>query len=70
MNARLNPEVFIRPTPAAQLDLQLAADGVLRYVWECRYGSMLIEVKGGRAYVNGMAVEPADLKAPSTRAAE
>lgn len=60
MNARLNPEVFVRPAPAPQIDLPLAAEGVLRYVWESRFGPMLIEVKDGQSYVNGEVVEPAD----------
>ena len=38
----------------------LAAEGVLRYVWEGKFGSMLIEVEAGKAYVNGAAVELAD----------
>jgi hypothetical protein len=40
--------------------LPLAAEGVLRYVWESRFGPMLIEVRDGRAFVNGQVVELAD----------
>jgi len=28
------------------------------YVWDSRFGAMLIEVKDGVAYVNGQRVEP------------
>lgn len=63
MNAPLRPEVFIRPQPSPQIDLPLAADGVVRYVWEGKYGTMLIEVRNGQIYVNGGLVEPADGRA-------
>jgi len=64
MNAPLRREVFIRPQPAPQLDLPLAADAVLRPLWEGRFGSMLIEVSDGQVYVNGCRVEPAEGYAP------
>ena len=60
MNAPLLPEVLVRRGDDQQVELPLAAEGVLRYVWESRFGSMLIEVKGGRSYVNGQAIEPAE----------
>ena len=60
-------EVHLGPHPSDQLDLPLAAEGVLRYVWESRFGPMLIEVRAGRAYVNGEAVQPAE-PAPAERA--
>ena len=60
MNAPLLAEVLVRRGDPAQVELPLAAAGVLRYVWESRFGSMLIEVKGGRSYVNGQAIEPAE----------
>ena len=60
MNAPLRPEVLIRPDPGPQLDLQLAAAGVQRHVWESRFGTMLIEVRDGQIFVNGSLVEPAD----------
>jgi hypothetical protein len=50
-------EIIVRSQASAQADLSLAADGVLRYVWEGRFGAMLIEVREGRAYVNGELVE-------------
>lgn len=63
MNAPLLPEILARRGETPQADLPLAAEGVLRYVWEGRYGPMLIEVMDGRSYVNGQVVEPAE---PST----
>lgn len=59
MNAPLLPEVLTRRIENPQAELLLAAEGVLRYVWEGKFGSMLIEVRGGRSYVNGQVVEPA-----------
>lgn len=58
------PEVLARRGDDPQVDLPLATEGVLRYVWESRYGSMLIEVRDGQAYVNGQVVEPASTLAP------
>lgn len=58
MSAPLKPEVLLRATPDAQPALPLAADGVSRWVWESRYGAMLIEVSGDDVYVNGQRVEP------------
>mgnify|MGYP001809845205 CR=1 FL=1 len=66
MNAPLRPEVFIRPQPNPQIDLPLASDGVLRYVWESQFGTMLIEVRDGQIFVNGSLVEPADGRAATT----
>lgn len=60
MNAPLLPEILTRRSDSLQADLPLAAEGVLRYVWENRFGSMLIEVKDGQAFVNGRAVQPID----------
>jgi hypothetical protein len=60
MNAPLHPEVLIRRDASTQVDLPLAAEGTLRYVFESRFGDILIEVKGGQAFVNGRAVEPPD----------
>jgi len=54
-------EVHVGQIRSDQVDLPLAAEGVLRYVWEGRFGPMLIEVREGRAYVNGQVVETADL---------
>ncbi len=58
MNAPLLPEVLRRLDETPQADLPLATEGVLRYVWENRFGQMLIEVADGVVYVNGDRVEP------------
>lgn len=61
MNAPLLPERLIDPQAAeAEPPLDLATAGVLRVVWASRFGSMLIEVRDGAAFVNGERVEPAD----------
>jgi hypothetical protein len=67
MNAPLLPEIFVREHAEQQSDLPLAAEGVLRYVWESRFGPMLIEVRQGRAFVNGQAVMPAAVPAETER---
>lgn len=56
MNAPLYREVVL-PADSTQPPLPLATQGVLRYVWESKFGSMLIEVVGDRVYVNGGLVE-------------
>jgi hypothetical protein len=57
MNAPLLPEVLRRLDESPQTDLRLATEGELRYVWESRFGEMLIEVIDGNVYVNGDRVE-------------
>ena len=69
MNAPLRSDVFIRPEPSAQLDLPLAAHGVLRHVWESRFGTMLIEARNGQIFVNGRLVEPAEWQGHAQRTA-
>ena len=59
MNARLLPEILALRDDAGQTPLPLATEGVMRYVWQSRWGTMLIEVKEGRVFVNGQVVEPA-----------
>lgn len=59
MNAPLLPEILLVRGNDRQAALPLAAEGVLRYVWQHRWGSMLIEVKEGRVFVNGALVEAA-----------
>ncbi len=56
MNAPLLPEVLLGLGPVAQTSLDLAAEGVQRYVWQSAFGVMLIEVRDGRAFVNGQRV--------------
>jgi ATP-dependent Zn protease len=58
MNAPLSREVLLRAEQDAQRALELATAGVARWVWESRYGPMLIEVAGGEVFVNGDRVEP------------
>lgn len=31
----------------------------MRYVWESRFGDILVEVRSGQVFVNGQQVEPA-----------
>lgn len=50
------PEVLLGAQPADQPTLPLAREGVQGYVWNSAYGAMLIEVRGGVAYVNGQRV--------------
>jgi hypothetical protein len=57
MNAPLLPEVLLRSIEQPQTDLPLATEGVLRSVWQSRYGSILIEVIGDEIFVNGQRVE-------------
>lgn len=56
MNAPLHREVLLR-RPDPESELPLATEGVQRYVWDSRFGSMLIEVIGDDIYVNGGKVE-------------
>ena len=60
MNAPLHPEIFHRQADSPQADLPLAAEGVLRHLWEGRFGAMLIEVRDGRVFVNGHWVQPVE----------
>ena len=59
MNAPLYLEVIRHLESTQQADLPLATSGVLRYIWEHRFGEMLIEVVDGAVLVNGKRVEPA-----------
>lgn len=52
----LLPEVLLGSQSADQPTLDLASDGVQRYVWQSAYGAMLIEVRDGAAFVNGERV--------------
>jgi hypothetical protein len=55
-NLPLLPEILLGPQPADQPNLDLASEGVQRYVWQSAYGAMLIEVRDGAAYINGQRV--------------
>ncbi len=52
-NLPLLPEVLLGAQPTDQPNLDLASEGVQRYVWHSAYGPMLIEVRDGIAFVNG-----------------
>lgn len=58
MNGPLPAEVLLRQADDGQASLPLASAGVQRWVWESRYGPMLIEVIAGEIFVNGSRVEP------------
>jgi hypothetical protein len=45
-----------RPHPVDQPSLELATEGVQRYVWQSAFGPMLIEVRDDAAFVNGKRV--------------
>lgn len=61
MNAPLLQQILARRGDKPQADLPLATEGVLRYLWESKFGPMLIKVKDGQAIVNGQVVEPVDV---------
>lgn len=60
MNAPLYLERVLLAVPSDQTSLALATEGVQRYVWEGRFGTMLIEVIDGKSFVNGESVELPD----------
>ncbi|MGM9482828.1 hypothetical protein ACS5PN_16660 [Roseateles sp. NT4] len=64
MNAPLLPQILLRQDCPPQTDLDLATEGVLRYVWSSEWGDMLIEVRDGAVYVNGGRVEAAPASKP------
>lgn len=66
MNAPLLPELLMGAQRADEPALTLATEGVQRYVWQCSYGPILIEVRDGAAFVNGQRV----VSASELRAAE
>lgn len=68
MNAPLFAEVLTRregQAPHPQQALPLASTGVLRHVWDSRFGPILIEVVDDQVFVNGDRVDPALPDAPS-----
>lgn len=58
MNTQPLPEVLLGTDSLQEPQLPLASEGVQRYVWESRFGAMLIEVKDGAVFVNRQPVEP------------
>jgi hypothetical protein len=55
----LNPEVLLQGHVPAQRPLPLSTEGVVRLLWESRFGPILIEVVDGVCFVNRERVEPA-----------
>jgi hypothetical protein len=51
-------DVFVGQVDDAQPPLSLASDGVLRWVWQGKFGPILIEVVDQDVLVNGERVEP------------
>jgi hypothetical protein len=51
------PRVRLPARDEPQVSSATASEGDLRWVWESHYGSILIEVVGNEAYVNGERVE-------------
>lgn len=51
-------DVVIGSADDAQAPLPLASDGVQRWVWQSRFGAILVEVVGPDVFVNGQRVEP------------
>lgn len=69
MNAPLLPEVLVGTQRADEPALPLAAEGVQRFVWHSAFGSILIEVRDGAAFVNGQRVVTAsELRSPAPSA--
>ena len=64
MDTPLHTEVLRLREASPQEPLPLATEGVQRYVWEGRFGAMLIEVIDGVAHVNGVRVEAVDPDGP------
>jgi len=67
MNAPLLPQILLRQAHSPQTDLDLATEGVLRYVWSSEWGDMLIEARDGVVYVNGQRVDAAPAPASARR---
>jgi hypothetical protein len=57
MNAPLLPQVLGRSAEPGQAALPLESPGVQRWIWQGRYGQILIEVIGEQIFVNGSRVE-------------
>lgn len=50
-------DVVVGQTDDTQPALPLASDGVLRWVWQSKFGAILIEVVGPDVFINGQRVE-------------
>ena len=58
MNAPLVSATLRAADPQLKPAAPLAVHGIQGYLWDSRFGAMLIEVKDGAAYVNDQRVEP------------
>ena len=58
MNAPLLPAILRAADLPLKPAVPPAVQGIQSYLWDGRFGAMLIEVKDGVAYVNGQRVEP------------
>ena len=52
-NTSVYPEIRPKPVDSDQVSLPLVTERVLRYVWERKFGTILIEVVGDKTFVNG-----------------
>ncbi|MDG0854790.1 hypothetical protein [Roseateles puraquae] len=68
MSAPSLPQILLRKAHSPQTDLDLATEGVLRYVWSSEWGGMLIEARDGVVYVNGRRVDAAPAPAGAVSA--
>jgi hypothetical protein len=57
-SASLAIDVVVGQTDDTQPSLPLSSDGVLRWVWQSKFGAILIEVVGPDVFINGQRVEP------------
>ena len=55
----LAPEQLVGAAADDQLPLPLATEGIQRWVWQSRFGPMLIEIIDDTPYVNGQRVDRA-----------
>jgi hypothetical protein len=51
-------DVVVGQTDDVQPSLPLASEGVRRWVWQSKFGAILIEVVGPDVFINGQRVEP------------
>lgn len=58
MKSTASGEVELDGPARLQAALPLASEGVARWVWHGRFGTMLIEAVGQSVRVNGVPVEP------------
>ena len=56
--ASLAIDVIVGQTDDGQPLLPLVSEGVLRWVWQSKFGAILIEVVGPDVFINGQRVEP------------